>query len=387
MDLETCRALFREHFGALPRAGARAPGRVNLIGEHTDYNQGLVLPCAIHLETCVVASPRSDGRVRVASRETGELREFEAARPARTGAWVDYVQAPFFALAEAGLAPGGADLAVASDVPTGSGLSSSAALGVATAAALDALWGWGLEPLDWARAAHRGENAFVGVRCGIMDPWASALGRKGCALRIDCRSEQTRTIPLGDGVALLVAHSGVERRLAAGAYGDRRAECEAGLAAARAAGVAPPGATALRDLREEHLPALEAALPPVLFRRVRHVVRDDARVDGLVDALLKGDLGEAGALLRAGHASLRDDFEVSIPELDALCEIADALPGVHGSRLTGAGFGGCTVHLVDAAAADTVAEALAAGFASRVGRRPPIVTTRPSAGAARLDDL
>jgi galactokinase len=387
VDLEACRTVFREHFGALPRAGARAPGRVNLIGEHTDYNQGRVLPCAIHLETCVVASPRSDGRVRVASRETGERREFQAARPERTGTWLDYVQAPFFALAEAGLAPSGADLAVASDVPTGSGLSSSAALGVATAAALDALWGWGLEPLDWARAAHRGENAFVGVGCGIMDPWASALGREGCALRIDCRSEEIRAVPVGDGVALLVAHSGVQRRLAAGAYGDRRAECEAAFAAAREAGVAPTGATALCDLREEHLPALEAALPAALFRRVRHVVRDDARVDALVDALVKGELGVAGALLRAGHASLRDDFEVSIPELDALCEIADALPGVHGSRLTGAGFGGCTVHLVDAASASGVAEALSAGFAARFGHRPPVLATRPSPGATRLDNL
>jgi galactokinase len=384
VDARTASDLFRAHYGSPPAAGARAPGRVNLIGEHTDYNEGLVLPCAIHLETCVVASPRGDGRVRVVSRELGEGPGFEAARPRRTGGWLDYVQAPFFALAEAGRTPPAADLAVASEVPTGSGLSSSAALGVAVAAALDAVAGWGLAPLDWARAAHRGESAFVGVGCGIMDQWASALGREGCALRIDCRSQEARAVPVGEDVALLVAHSGVERRLVAGGYGDRRAECEAAFAAARAAGIGPPSARALRDLGEEDLPALEAALEPRLFRRARHVIRDDARVDALVAALGAGDLTGAGALLRAGHASLRDDFEVSIPELDALCEIGDALPGVHGSRLTGAGFGGCTLHLVDAGAAGAAAEALAEGFAGRFGRRARVLPTRPSAGASRL---
>ena len=385
MDREERIGDFAARFGRLPEAGARAPGRVNLIGEHTDYNEGLVLPCAIDRETWVLVARRDDGRVRVFSRETGETREFDPTAPTRCGAWVDYVAAPFFALAEAGRAVGGCDLAIASEVPAGSGLSSSAALGVGVVTALDAAFGLGLAPAEWARLAHRGESAFVGVGCGIMDQYASALGRRGCALRIDCRSLEATPVPIAAGrVALLVAHSGVRRELARGGYGERRGECLAAFDAARRAGVAPPGARALRDLGEAHLPALERALPERLFRRARHVIRDNARVDALCAALRAGDLPRAGALLRAGMASLRDDFEVSVPELDVLCEIGDAQPGVHGSRLTGAGFGGCTLHLADPDAAEAAAEAIAAGFARRFGRRAPVVQTVPSDGASPL---
>jgi galactokinase len=382
VDRDARIAGFEARWGRRPQVAARAPGRVNLIGEHTDYNEGLVLPCAIDLDTSVLAARRDDDRVRVHSREMGETREFALDRLARIGDWIDYVQAVFFALAEAGHPLGGADLDVASDVPDGSGLSSSAALGVGVATALDALFELGLSPLERARAAHRGESTFVGIGCGILDQFASALGRRGAALRIDCRSEEVETIPIGGEVSLLVAHSGVRRRLVKGGYRDRVDECRGAFEAAVAGGVARPGASALRDLGESDLPALERALPDILFRRARHVIRDDARVDAMASALRAGNLVEAGQLLRAGQASLRDDFEVSIPELDALCEAGDAHPGVYGSRLTGAGFGGCTLHLVDPAADDDAAEAIAAGFEARFGHRPRVLRTHPSEGAA-----
>jgi galactokinase len=368
---QAARRTFAAAFGRGPLAAARAPGRVNLIGEHTDYNEGLVLPCAIDRDVVAAVAPRRDGRLRVCSRELGERVELELAALARRGHWSDYAAAPCFALAERGLPLPGADLAVASDVPLGAGLSSSAALAVAVLTALDAAFGLGLGARERARLAQRGENAFVGVACGVMDPFASALGRRDTALRIDCRSLAVTPIALPE-VRMLVAHSGVERRLAAGAYGDRRAECEAAAAAC--------GVRALRDLPASRLGELEGALR----RRARHVVTENARVDAVCRALAAGDPAAAGQRLREGQASLRDDFEVSLPELDALCEIGDAQPGCFGSRLTGAGFGGCTLHLVAAEAADAVARALAEGFARRFGRRPRVHRVRAADGASRL---
>jgi galactokinase len=303
------------------------------------------------------------------SREPGELHEFT--EPTRTGGWLDYVQGVVAALRERGLAVPGADLAIASEVPTGAGLSSSAALELAVATALDAAFGFGLDARARAEVAHRAETGLVGVPCGIMDQFASALAREDAALRLDCRSLEVRTLPLPAArVALLVAHSGVERALADGRYAERRAEC---AQARRRAGVA-----ALRDLDEEALSRL-AGVP---LRRARHVFRENARVDATCAALEAGDFERVGALLREGQASLRDDFEVSAPELDALCEIGDALSGCHGSRLTGAGFGGCTIHLVAAERAPEVAACLAEGFEARFGRRPPVLAVRPAAGAS-----
>jgi galactokinase len=358
---------FRRAFVRAATAGARAPGRVNLIGEHTDYNGGLVLPCAIDRDARVLVASRDDGRFQVASREMAARGAF-GARPERAGGWVDYVAAPVFALAEAGVELPGADLWLESDVPIGAGLSSSAALALAVLTALDAAFGLGLDPRRRALLVQRGENAFVGVPCGVMDPLASAEGRSDAALRIDCESLAVTRVPLA-GVRLLVAHSGVTRRLAAGSYAARRAECEA---AAAALGVA--------TLR--HADADLSALEGVLLRRARHVLTENARVDATCAALRAGDLVRAGALLREGQASLRDDFEVSVPELDALCALGDAAPGCFGSRLTGAGFGGCSVHLVEPAAADAVARAIAQGFEARFGRRPEVWKLRAGAAAS-----
>lgn len=376
--LEELRDVFRRRFGRDPEWAARAPGRVNLIGEHTDTSGGLVLPCAIDRDVMAVAAPRADGRLRIHSREWDEEAVFAVVRLERRGHWSDYARGALFALGESGRACAGADVAVASAVPPESGLSSSAAFLVALLAVLDEA-----PPRERALLAHRAESGFVGVPCGVMDPFASSLGRADAALRIDCASLAVEEVPLA-GAALLVAHSGVTRALADGSYETRQREVTAAFEAARAAGVGGPSLRALGELRPEQLGALEAALPPALFRRARHVVTENARVDATCAALRAGDLAVAGACLRQGQASLRDDFAVSVPELDVLCELGDAQPGVFGSRLTGAGFGGCTLHLVEAAAAGEAARALAEGFERRFGRRPPIHRVRPSDGAARL---
>ena len=377
------REAFRERAGREPELLVRAPVRVNLIGEHTDHQEGLVLPCAIDRDTLVAAAPRADGVVRAFSLDLGAETHFRVRHPERRRDWSDYLQGAVHALAERGLGVAGAELGVASAVPRESGLSSSAALGVAVVRALDRLHGFGLDAEGVARVAHRGERDFVGTGCGIMDQAASALGRAGHVLRIDCRSLEVEAVPAGAGLALLIADSGVPRRLAEGGYRTRVDECAEALSRLRAAGLAP-GARALRDLGPEDLPAAARALPETLFRRVRHVVTENARVDATCAALRAGDLAAVGARLREGMASLRDDFAVSTPELDHLCALADARAGVFGSRLTGAGFGGCTLHLVRPDAAEAVAEALAAGFAARFGRRPPVLRVRPADGVSTL---
>jgi galactokinase len=376
---------FRSRFGRAPEIAARAPGRVNLIGEHTDYNEGLVLPCAIDRETLVLAGRRGDSRVRVFSRERAEERDFDSLAPEPGGGWLDYAQGVVSALRERGVATGGLDIAIASEVPPESGLSSSAALELALVTAIDRLLDLGLDATARCGLAHRAETAFVGVPCGIMDQFASGLARRDSALRIDCRSLEVVPVPWpASRLQLLIAHSGVRRALAAGSYGERRRECLLALETARRAGAAPRGATALRDLGPERLESLERALPPRLLRRARHVILENERVDATCAALVAGDLDAAGAALRDGMRSLRDDFEVSTPELDALCELADAASGVYGSRLTGAGFGGCTIHLVDPAASHEVSEIIASGFERRFARRPPLLAATPADGASVL---
>ncbi|HTY18386.1 MAG TPA: galactokinase [Myxococcota bacterium] len=375
----------REAFGRSPELAVRAPGRVNLIGEHTDYNGGLVLPCAIDRATVAVAARRSDSRLRVHSTALGAAGEIEPGRAARGRGWLDYVTGVAWAFQREGLPVAGLDVALASDLPRESGLSSSAALEVAMATLLDAAAGVGLDAAERARLAWRAECEFVGVPCGRMDQLASALGQRDAALRIDCRDFSARVVPLpSDRLALLVVDSGVRRRLADGDYGARRRECEEALAQARARGVVPPDAGSWRDVEPGRLADLERRLDSTLARRARHVLTENERVDAMAEALAAGDLARAGALVREGMASLRDDFEVSVPELDALCAFGDATPGCYGSRLTGAGFGGCTLHLVAPERADAVAAAIRAGFAARFDREPPVLAVRAAEGASTI---
>jgi galactokinase len=291
-----------------------------------------------------------------------------------------------WALAEAGAEVPGFDLALSSDVPSGAGLSSSAALQVAVVTALDALLGLGLDARARAALAQRSENGFVGVRCGILDPWASALCEPGAALRIDCATQSARSVPLPvSEIAILLTDSGVRRELADGAYNLRVEECARALAEARRAGIASAQASSLSELDVDDLGALESTLDSQLLRRVRHVLTENARVDAFEAALRVGSLARAGELLCESQRSLRDDYEVSIPELDVLCELGEAQPGVHGSRLTGAGFGGCVLHLAAATQAEAALEGICSGFERRFARRPRSWVLRSGRGASALD--
>ncbi|MFM8409176.1 MAG: galactokinase [Alphaproteobacteria bacterium] len=360
---------------------ARAPGRVNLVGEHTDYNDGFVLPVAIDRSTWVAARPRDDAKLVLRSDALAETVTIDLA--ARDAAprhdWSDYPHGLARALLRAGARLRGADLSIASEVPLGAGLSSSAALLVAVGRALLAIAGEALEPVDLAARCREAENEFVGARSGIMDPMVALLGRRGAALLLDCRSLAHRAVALPAGLRVVVCNSLVRHDLAAGGYNRRRAECEEGVAALARAN---PAIAALRDATALDLDAVRGSLDPVAWRRCRHVVAEKRRVPECAAALESGDLARVAALLADSHASLRDDFEVSCPELDLLVEAASELPGVHGSRMTGGGFGGCTVNLVEADAVDAFRHRVAAAFRRETGRPPEILVCEASAGAA-----
>ena len=354
-------ARFERAFGGAPGAAARGPGRLNAIGEHTDYSGGLVLPAAISLETRVAARLREDRTVRADSREKGAARA-ELGAPA-SGAWLDYVRGVARMLAEAGRMPErGFELAIESDVPVGAGLSSSAALGVATAHALAGAAGapFGADECETvARLCHRAESEFVGIPCGIMDPYASACGREGSALLLDCATLRAELVPIPSTCTFLVVDTGVRRELRAGGYEDRVRECaRARDAAGRALG---RELAQLSELDPDTLAAAADALDPVALARARHVTSENARVRDFAAALAAGDLEGAGALLFASHESLARDFEVSWPEADRLVAASRELSrdGVLGARMMGGGFGGCTLHLVRADAAPGLAKALA----------------------------
>jgi galactokinase len=372
-------AAFRAEHGREPRVFS-APGRVNWIGEHTDYNDGFVLPVAIERRTYVAAAPRADRRLGVFAQDLGARATTSLDEPAPAGAtgFMAYIDGVARTLEARGTPLVGADLVVRSEVPIGAGLSSSAALEVAVGFALAELSGADLPPLQLALAAQAAEHRYAGTRCGIMDQYIAALGRPGHALLIDCRSLVATSIPLALGsAALLICDSRVKHTLATSAYNDRRAECERGVAwFARAA----PEVRALRDVTLDQLESCRSELPSVTYRRCRHVVSENARTLAAVEALAAGDLAAVGRLMLASHASLRDDYEVSIPELDLLVEAAAAQPGVHGARLTGAGFGGCVLVLVEAAAAEAVAAALVAAGTAGPGPTPTVFTTRAAGG-------
>jgi galactokinase len=352
---------FATIFGRIPEVTSQAPGRVNLIGEHTDYNGGLVLPLALPLRTRVWLARRDDDRVRAASANLADepVREYRRGQEARTGGWIDYVQGITQVLEEDGHRVPGFDMFVDSDVPVGSGLASSAALEVAVARALRAACDLPLDDLAIARVAHRAETGLVGAPVGIMDQMAASLGDARQALLLDTRTLARELVPLPAGVDLAIIDSGITHQHASGEYRVRRSECERAAAAL--------GVTLLSDLDVPDL-ARAATLDPPLDRRVRHVVTENARVRDAVAAMRSGDLGRLGALLIASHASLRDDYEVSLPEIDRLVEIAAAEPDVFGGRLTGGGFGGCVLLLCAASTAPAVAQRILSSYHSATGR-------------------
>ena len=372
-------AAFVAAFGSQPDRLFRAPGRVNLIGEHTDYNDGFVLPCAIERSTFVAAAGADDGRISVSSADFGDSDAFVAGDPfARSGkGWADYVRAVAAALP----VPGGigARLAIAGDVPLGAGLSSSASLDVALALALASLAGLTLDCVEIARTAQRAENDLVGCPCGIMDPLVATRAKAGHALLIDCRSLDCRPIALPADLAIFVVHSGIRHSNNDGAYEMRRRQCEA---AARHFEVG-----ALRDLDLERLESEGKGLDPLLLRRARHVVTENARVLACANALSAGDLASVGHLMRESHRSMRDDFEITIPRIDALAGIMDdVLAKRGGARMTGGGFGGCVVALCPGDLVDALQKRVREGYRVPDGNSPAIFLFR-AADAAREVEL
>ena len=346
---------FARWFGRASEAIESAPGRVNLIGEHTDYNGGLVLPSAIPQRTRVGLARRGDDRVRAASREIGGAapKEYRLGREARGRGWLDYVQGVSATLAASGFAISGFDAWIESDVPVGAGLSSSAALEVALLRGLRALFGLAIDDLALARIAQRGENELVGAPVGIMDPLAASLARPGSALLVDTRTLAVQPVALPASLELIVIASGIAHDHARGDYRARRAECERAAAAL--------GVACLSDLGESDLPRA-LALPDPLGRRVRHVVRENARVRDAVTAFASGDTAAIRRAFAASHASLRDDYQVSLPEIDRLVAIAAADRDVVAARMTGGGFGGSIVALARSGTAAQAAHRIVAGY-------------------------
>ena len=378
------RESFRHLFEGEPRL-FRAPGRVNLIGEHTDYNDGFVLPMAIDRETVVAGIGREDSRVRVHALDVNEAAEFDLNAPAgekRRGTWLDYVEGMARILQEQGKRLRGAGLAIHSDVPVGAGLSSSAALEVSVGLALLSLSNLKVDLSALAVAAQRAEQIYAGIKCGIMDQLIAALGRRGSALLLDCRSLEMEHIPLKTTeLAIVICDTRVKHELAASAYNTRRAECERGVELLRER---LPGIRALRDVSPEDFARVEDSLPEPIRRRCRHVVTENERTLSAAKALRANDFEAMGRLMYLSHKSLRDDFEVSCAELDLLVEIASSLEGVAGARMTGGGFGGCTVNLVRRRALAEFQRTMADGYRARFSIEPAIYTAEASDGAEEI---
>ncbi len=383
-------ALHDSRFGRAAELCARAPGRVNLLGAHVDYSEGWVMPAALDRSLWLAASPRDDGRMVLVATDLDEQAELDLAAlpPVRADraddrtSWIDVPAGVAWALAERGLPLRGMNVAFGGDLPMGAGVSSSAAVEVAFVLAFEALSGdaeadgWTLSGVDKALVGRRTENAYLGVGSGVMDQYASLHGQAGHVVFLDCRTLRHELLPLPPGTTVLVTDTGVRRRLVDGHLDDRRSECERAveiLARHR------PGITALRDATLEDLAAV--ALEPVLARRARHVIEECGRVLAGAAALRAGDAADFGRLVSASHDSSRDLYEVAIPELDVLAVAARGVPGCHGARLTGAGFGGCITSLVDGDAVPRVREALDRAFESAFARRPEHLPCRVGDGA------
>jgi galactokinase len=361
MDLATT---FVQQFSQPHQTHASSAGRVNLIGEHTDYNNGLVLPTPISQRCTMLIAPRSDSTVRVYSAQKQQQLEYNLGAEAATHDWLDYIQAVTQVLLQDGFALSGFDAAVSSDVPLGSGLSSSAALLVTTIKALREVFKLTLSDLEVAKLAQRAENGLVGARVGLLDQMACSLGRSNEALFIDFRSFETRTVPLPKNLELVIVHSGISHSLAEGEHGSRnyktrRAECERACERLNI--------SSLRDLLPHDLEQV-AKLPAPLAARAKHVITENARVLKAVSALESGDLPTLGALFYASHASMRDDYDVSEPEIDLIVELAKNTAHIHGARLTGGGFGGSVVMLAEAGHGRSAGQAILAQYQAQTGK-------------------
>jgi galactokinase len=374
-------AAFAERFGRSPRWIVRAPGRVNLIGEHTDYNDGFVLPVAIDRAIWIAAVARDDSRVTVHSLDYDERGEFsldglsteDGSLNNQGSGWIEYLKGTAWSLQSAGHELSGWEGVLKGDVPLGAGLSSSAALEVATARAFAAVGGLEWDPIRMAKLGQKAENQWVGVNCGIMDQLISAAGREGHALLVDCRSLETRPVPFPPGVAVIILDTSTRRGLVDSAYNERRAQCEAAAEFF--------GARALRDVDQQTLQAKASDLNETVLRRARHVITENDRTLAAVDAMGNGDLDTLGRLMIESHVSLRDDYEVSSDALNAIVDSANAQAACFGARMTGAGFGGCAVAIVESGAADTFSQTVAADYEKQTGHTPTLYVCQASNGA------
>ena len=377
---EKVHAVFQNSFGCEPDLYVRAPGRVNLIGEHTDYNDGFVLPCAIDYETVVALQRRDDDKVVVVAADYANQRdEFSLSQPIEAHAdqlWSNYIRGVVKYLLEKGLSLKGLHMVVSGNVPQGAGLSSSASLEVAIGQAFNDAYQLGLTPAAIALNGQEAENKFVGCNCGIMDQMISASGEKDHALLLDCRSLETRLVKMPDDLAVLIVHSNVKRGLVDSEYNTRRAQCES---AARYFGV-----KALRDVTLEQLQqaAEQGKLEPVVYQRARHVITENERTLAAADALETGDLEKMGVLMAESHISMRDDFAITVPAIDTLVEILQQHIGNDGgARMTGGGFGGCVVALLRPAQVDEVIAAVEAEYPAKTGLKPTCYVCKASDGA------
>jgi galactokinase len=370
---------FAYRFGRAPTV-SRAPGRVNLIGEHTDYNDGFVMPAALEFATLTAASRRPDRRLQIYSMIMDETREFDLDSPPAgpSGDWSDYVLGVALMLEGSGRTLSGADLIIWSDVPIGAGLSSSAALEVSCAHALLTESGLPFDPIEIAQLCQRAENDFVGMRCGVMDQYISCCGVAGHALLIDCRSLESRHVAIAPNLRLLIANSRVRHQHAGGEYNLRREACEEGV---RLLSRYLGPIRALRDVTPKQLESKRRKLPELIYRRCRHIVTENARVLEAERALEAGDFVACGRAMNASHVSMRDDFEITCPEVDMLAGLAQNVAGVYGSRMTGGGFGGCTISLLEEWAVDKASQMLTDGYRIGMGRDVDIYVCTPSDGA------
>jgi galactokinase len=367
----------------MPRWAAAGPGRVNLIGEHTDYNDGFVLPMALQRRTVIVAGPGEAHTVTLHSNTTGESATFSLKNKLQPGepVWANYVLGVIAGFIARKIRVPGFNAVIESDVPLGGGLSSSAALEVATATLLETMTRRKLDPVAKALLCQKAEHDFAGVPCGIMDQFISVMGREGKALLLDCRTHKPQLVGFSDpGVSILVINTNVRHKLADGEYGKRRAQCES---AARTLGV-----KALRDVTVPGIKASAKKIDPLIFRRARHVVTENKRTQEAAKALRAGDWKRMGELMYASHASLRDDYEVSCKELDIVVEITEKIGlkgGVFGCRMTGGGFGGCAVALVKTSRAREIAAQIDEAYQKRTKIVPALFTSRPGNGATVLE--
>ena len=383
---ETIITNFQECFGEAPAHVVRAPGRVNLLGEHVDYNDGFVLPIAIDREVWLAFSPSDTDQTTLRAVDMSENASFTLQTlPAKTDTagrdlpgWALYPAGVMWTLKEAGLATPAIKGAYTSNVPQGSGLSSSAAVEMAFVLAWQTLGGWKLPPMERALLGQKAENQYVGVNCGIMDQFASACGERDRLLHLDCRSLEWHTLPLPNDIAIVIADTKMRRTLTSGEYNKRRADCEE---AVRILSEALPGIKSLRDVSVDAFNQHASRLPERVEKRARHVVEEIERSARAIPLLKEGNMEEFGKLINQCHASLRDLYEVSIPELDTMARVAQSLPGCYGARLTGAGFGGCTVNLVARESVDVFSKALAAGYEDETGFPPEIYICSASNGA------